>query len=331
MAFSRARPLLSFDEDAEGPALQLLLDPAQLLAVAPPPTAAAADSRAELRAYVERLAGTAQGAPALPPDFPALVQREVQQLLAGAARAERGWLATATSAPPVPAPAPAAKSAAAAPQDPKLREALKQVRQLDGALEAASKRAAAVAAAAAKTAVVLPADDGRAQGEPDCTDAGESGGALAAAIRRERRRLQQAGRLSVALQEGDAEPGRAGAAVAAGAPVLSPQQERLVEALLVQTDAEALAAAGPFDAFDAFAGELSVIEAQLAALRQCGGDSCGDGQALDGQAAACTGSGAATPPALDLLNGSSGSEEGGEEGVELAASRAAFVRRVGLA
>ena len=129
------------------------------------------------------------------------------------------------------------------------------MRQLDGALAAASQRAVAVAAAGRELEQRLEQGGGNAASVTN--DAG-AGSELIAAMRRERCRLQQQERLREALQEG-------GAAVQQGqGSGLSRQQELLLEALLSGTPEQGDGTLR--NPYAEAAGELSAIDDALAAL-----------------------------------------------------------------
>lgn len=154
-------------------------------------------------------------------------------------------------------------------QDPWLSDALAEVRQLDGALETASRRAAAVAAQCCAPHEPAPGN----AGAEATTNVPSS---LAAAMQRERCRLQQVERLQRALRESGEE------SAAAAVPGLTPDQERLLDALLGQAGEEGAdieAVPCPYAEADA---ELAAIDAQLARCQEgpCAAvDSCaaGDG------------------------------------------------------
>ena len=178
------------------------------------------------------------------------------------------------------------------------------MRQLDGALAAASQRAVAVAAAGRELEQRLEQGGGNAASVTN--DAG-AGSELIAAMGRERCRLQQQERLREALQEG-------GAAVQQGqGSGLSRQQELLLEALLSGTPEQGDGTLR--NPYAEAAGELSASDDALAAL---GGSSAESGAERQ-QASA-----AAKPPALDVAcPARSECQEGNED---LAAAREGILR-----
>jgi hypothetical protein len=129
------------------------------------------------------------------------------------------------------------------------------MRQLDGALAAASQRALTVAAAGRELEQHLEQGGGS---EAAAATAAGGGGELAASMRRERCRLRQQERVREALQEG-------GAAVQQGqGSGLSRQQELLLEALL--SGAPEQGECAPRNPYAEPASELSAIDDALAAL-----------------------------------------------------------------
>lgn len=230
-------------------------------------------------------------------------------------------------APPSPSPAASSSAAAGAGQDPQLRDALKRVRQLDGALDAACTRAAAVAekGRALEAALEAAEEQGEgadSQGGSEEAPAGGEGSlaGLAAAMRRERRRLLQDDRLQAALQDGAPEGSRGcgdggqdGDACAAAGPTV--EQERLVEALLREGGAAEAAATSPYDAATA---ELAAIDARLAELQGGQDDAGAAGQPPVGCGAAAP---AAAQEACCLAGGDSWEQD-------VAAAKASFLRRV---
>lgn len=255
----------------------------------PPPAADAADAWrsarvAQLRGYLQGLGGPQACAGACV-ELPAaglggLVQQAVEEL--SQCRAQRGalccgcdwpghvgggesvcqpcpaasppagWLALP---PPRPAPAPRTACAPSDMQDPKLRDAMSKLHQLDAALDAVSQKAAELGQRT-EEAAAHGDDDSEAPGPAEACP-------LVAAMRRERRRLQHAERLQAALQEGERGDWQAGE----GEDHAAAEQERLVEAVLSRMDAaQAGGAAAAADPYADAASQLSAIDAQLAAL-----------------------------------------------------------------
>lgn len=216
--------------------------------------------------------------------------------------------------------------------DPKLREALKMVQQLDGALQAAGQRAAVVAARGRELDQAVQeageADEDAGAGDRQGLPAvGAAGCGLEHAMQHERRRLQQAQRLHAALDGETAEEEPDGSPGGRSAGALTPEQERLVDRLLGQADAaEEAAPAAPGAAQDSTpfspeAGELAAIDARLAELA-----AGSDGPQRLGWAAATAAApagwhdGPAVALPLDTPSGADG---------DLAALKASYLRHVG--
>lgn len=203
-----------------------------------------------------------------------------------------------------------------------MREALKKVQQLDGALQAAGQRAATVAAQGRELEQRMrdagAADEncgvGEAEGLPA---AGAHACGLEGAMHREHCRLQQEERLRAALEGGAAEETADIVSDCGSTAALSPDQERLVDRMLGQADAEegpgaaAVRAAQDANPFCPAAAELGAIDARLAEL-------AAGSAAQDVQAAAAAP--AVACPAAPLLDAQLGSEDG------LAALKAEYLR-----
>lgn len=232
------------------------------------------------------------------------------------------------AAPTDPWPATTGGSGSAAPPpassagtaDPKLREALKKVQQLDGALQAAGQRAAEVAARGQELEQRMrdagAADSNSAAAEEQLA-AGVTMCGLEGAMHRERRRLQQAARLHAALEGGAAGEVPAAPPNSSCMGMLTPEQELLVDTLLGQADAGdepgsvAPSAAQDADPFSAAADQLAAIDARLAQLGASSG-----GQEHPGWAAAP----AAVPPGPLDVRKLSGDED------DLEALKASYLR-----
>ena len=251
---------------------------------------------------------------------------------------DAGWLAASIDSGSAQAPAalaaPSSGATQAQLQDPQLRDALKRVRQLDGALDAACARAAAVAEKGRALEAALEAAEeqgagaseggkGGSEGAPAGGEGGPAG--LEAAMRRERRRLLQEDRLLSALgQDGDGSGLEEVADADADAAVPSAEQERLVEALLSQADggAAGASAAAP-SPYDVAAMELAAIDARLAELRGQQQQQFGAGAA--GQPAVQPAEGCMPAPASQVPNSSTGDDSWQQHVV---AAKAGFLRRV---
>ncbi|KAI7844328.1 hypothetical protein COHA_002126 [Chlorella ohadii] len=295
-------------------------------AAAPPPLPPP-EPRSALQAWLQQLG--ASGAVQMQPNFDSLVAAE-QAEQRRACAASRGWLAPAVPAAPVdPQPSSCGSSSSgstlpppAAAVDPKMREALKKVQQLDGALQAAGQRAATVAAQGRELEQrkrdAGAADENCGVGEAeDLPAAGAHACGLEGAMHREHCRLQQEERLRAALEGGAAEETADIVSDCGSTAALSPDQERLVDRLLGQADAEegpgaaAVRAAQDANPFCPAAAELGAIDARLAEL--AAGSAAQDAHpAAAAPAVAC--------PAAPLLDAQLGSEDG------LAALKAEYLR-----
>lgn len=220
-------------------------------------------------------------------------------------------------------------------QDPQLADALRKVRQLDGALSAAASKAAAVAAQGRELELRVAQQQQQEQagaadgtGGDDVAGATEAGqeGSLVTAMRREHRRAQHAARLLAALQEGAPSAGCPTAGTAADPaqlPELTATQEQLLQALLSQP-AEAPGSAAPPNPYDASVAELAAIDARLAQLQAGGaGREGGLGEA----------DGAVSPAAAAALQEAAECCTAAGEGLEeeVALARASFERWAGPA